>query len=179
MQSDNKRLVLLAVLAAQAVVLSLIEHAIPTPFVFAPGAKLGLANIITLIAIYKLPLKDVAKLIVLRLLLVGFMGGTLSMILFSLAGAILSFIGMAILYKLGGRYVSVIGISVTGAALHNVGQLIVASIVAGTWTVLLYLPVLTIFGIASGFAIGVVANYLLQHMAKLSIFNTYKIVGES
>lgn len=165
----NQRLVFVALLAAQAVVLSLLEQAIPTPFTIAPGAKLGLANIITCIALFKLPVKDTIAIIVIRLLLASFLGGTLSTLLFSVAGATLSFIGMYGVYKLGPRRVSIIGISVTGATLHNFGQLLIASYIAGTWNVLLYLPVVTFVGILSGIATGVAANYLLQSLNKIPI----------
>ena len=168
--NQNQRLVFIALLAAQAVVLSLLEQAIPTPFMIAPGAKLGLANIITCIALFKLPIKDVIAIIVTRLLLASFLGGTLSTLLFSTAGATLSFIGMYSVYKLGPVQVSMIGISVTGATLHNLGQLLIASHIAGTWNVLLYLPVLTFFGILSGIATGVVANYLLESLNKIPIW---------
>jgi len=168
--NQNQRLVFIALLAAQAVVLSLIEQAIPTPFILAPGAKIGLANIITCIALFKLPVKDTIAIIATRLLLASFLGGTLSTLLFSSAGATLSFIGMYCVYKLGPKRVSIIGISVTGATLHNFGQLLIASYIAGTWNVLLYLPVLTFIGILSGIATGVAANYLLDALNKIPIW---------
>ena len=168
--NQNQRLVFIALLAAQAVVLSLLEQAIPTPFMIAPGAKLGLANIITCIALFKLPVKDTVVIIVTRLLLASFLGGTLSTLLFSTAGATLSFIGMYGVYKLGPRHISMIGISVTGATLHNFGQLLIASYIAGTWNVLLHLPILTFVGILSGIATGGAANYLLESLNKIPIW---------
>ena len=168
--NTNQRLVFIALLAAQAVVLSLLEQAIPTPFTIAPGAKLGLANIITCIALFKLPVKDTISIIATRLLLASFLGGTLSTLLFSAAGAALSFIGMYGVYRLGPKHVSMIGISVTGAILHNFGQLLIASRIAGTWNVLLYLPVLTFVGVLSGIATGVSANYLLESLNKIPIW---------
>jgi len=166
----NHRLVFIALLAAQAVVLSLLEQAIPTPFIVVPGAKFGLANIIVCIALFKLPVKDTIAIIVTRLFLAGFLGGTLSTLLFSAAGATLSFTGMYGVYKLGPGRVSMIGISVTGAILHNFGQLLIASYIAGTWNVLIYLPVLTFVGVLSGIATGVAASYLLQSLNKISIW---------
>lgn len=165
----NRRLVFIALLAAQAVVLSLLEQAIPTPFIIVPGAKLGLANIITCIALFKLPPKDTFMIIVTRLVLASFLGGTLSTLLFSFAGATLSFIGMYGVHKLGSKWVSVIGISVTGAVLHNFGQLIIASYIANTWNVLLLLPLLTPVGIISGITTGIIAHFLLQSLDRLSI----------
>ncbi|MCL2559138.1 MAG: Gx transporter family protein [Turicibacter sp.] len=167
--NKNQRLVFIALLAAQAVVLSLLEQAIPSPFTMAPGAKLGLANIITCIALFKLPATDVMTIVATRVLLASFLGGTLSTLLFSAAGATLSFVGMYGVFKLGPNLVSMIGISVTGATLHNFGQLLIASHVAGTWNVLLYLPVLTGAGILSGIATGVAANYLLQSLDKILV----------
>jgi len=167
--NKNQRLVFIALLAAQAVVLSLLEQAIPSPFTMAPGAKLGLANIITCIALFKLPATDVMTIVATRVLLASFLGGTLSTLLFSAAGATLSFVGMYGVFKLGPNLVSMIGISVTGATLHNFGQLLIASHVAGTWNVLLYLPVLTGAGIISGIATGVAANYLLQSLDKILV----------
>jgi len=166
----NQRLVYIALLAAQAVIISLLERAIPSPFTFAPGAKLGLANIITCIALFTLPLKDTVTIITIRLILATFINGTLSTFLYSASGSILSFIGMYLVYKLGPKRVSLIGISTTGGVLHNLGQLLMASWITGTWTVLLYLPILAFVGILSGIAIGIAANYLLTHIRSLRFF---------
>lgn len=67
--TNNQRLVYIALLAAQAVIISLIERAIPSPFAIAPGAKLGLANIITCMALYTLPVKDASKVVMIRIIL--------------------------------------------------------------------------------------------------------------
>ena len=166
----NQRLVYIALLAAQAVIISLLERAIPSPFIFAPGAKLGLANIITCIALFTLPVKDTITIIFIRLTLSTFLGGTISTFLYSASGSILSFISMYFVYKLGPKRVSIIGISTTGGVFHNLGQLIMASWITGTWLVLLWLPVLTFVGILSGIAVGVAANYLLPHIRSLRFF---------
>ncbi|WP_186578978.1 Gx transporter family protein [Aquibacillus kalidii] len=168
--TKNQRLVYIALLASQAVVISLLERAIPFPFAFAPGAKLGLANIITCMALYTLSTKDAIKVVIIRLILAALLGGTISTFLYSASGAALSFIGMLLVKKLGPSRVSIIGVSTTGAVLHNVGQLCIASWIAQTWTVLLYLPVLSFIGILSGVAIGIVANYLLSHVEKLHYY---------
>jgi len=165
--TKNQRLVYIALLAAQAVIISLLERAIPFPFAIAPGAKLGLANVITCIALYTLSTKDTVKVITIRLILATLLGGTISTFMYSAAGALLSFIGMWSVKGLGPSRVSLIGVSVTGAVLHNLGQLFIASWIAQTWTVLLYLPVLSFIGILSGIAIGIFANYLLTNVEKL------------
>ncbi|EGJ26165.1 hypothetical membrane protein [Listeria monocytogenes str. Scott A] len=122
--TKNRRLVYIALLAAQAVVISLLERAIPFPFAFAPGAKLGLANIITCISLYTLSAKDTFMIICIRLVLSTLLGGTISTFMYSAAGAILSFLGMWLVQQLGPKRVSIIGVSVTGGILHNVGQLV-------------------------------------------------------
>lgn len=168
--TNNQRLVYISLLAAQAVIITLVERAIPSPFAFAPGAKLGLANIITLMALYTLSTKDASIVVSVRLILATLLGGTISTFMYSAAGALLSFIGMYIVKKLSPSRVSIIGVSTTGAFLHNVGQLIVASWIAQTWTVLLYLPVLSFVGILCGIAVGITANYLLTHVQKLHYY---------
>jgi len=166
----NEKLSYMALLASQAVIISLFEQAIPFPFAFAPGAKLGLANIITCMALYTLPMGETFIVVSLRLVLATLLGGTISTFLYSASGAILSFLMMAAVKKLGPERVSLIGVSVTGAVFHNVGQLAVASAIARTWTVMMYLPVLSFIGILAGIAIGIMANYLLNHVEKLQYY---------
>ncbi|MBC9826283.1 MULTISPECIES: Gx transporter family protein [Carnobacterium] len=169
----NQKLVYIALLAAQAVILSLVERSIPFPFAFAPGAKLGIANLITIVAIFTLPLKDSFTVVWMRLIMTTLLGGTLSTFMYSCAGALLSYVGMLIVKMLGPKRVSIIGISATGGILHNVGQLAVASWIAQTWTVMLYLPILSFMGILSGIAIGIAANYLMTHVRTLKDFQSH------
>ncbi|GEB77038.1 Gx transporter family protein [Sporolactobacillus inulinus] len=176
--TKNQRNAYIALLAAQAVIISLFENAIPFPFGIAPGAKLGLANVITCMALYTLATKDTIKVVSLRLILATLLGGTLSTFMYSAAGIVLSFIGMWLVKKLGPDRISLIGVSATGAILHNIGQLIIASWIAQTWTVLLYLPVLSFVGILAGIAIGVMANYLLTHVEKLQYYQKVKETNE-
>ena len=92
--SHLRKLVFIALLTAQGIVLGLLEQAIPFPFAFAPGAKLGLANIVTLISLYTLSFKEVVFVIVMKTLLTTVLGGTFSTFLYSGMGALVSFIGM-------------------------------------------------------------------------------------
>ena len=170
--NKNKRLIYISLLAAQGVVITMLERAIPFPFAFAPGAKLGLANIITLLAIFTLPYKDSFKVVWMRLLISTLLGGTLSTFLYSFAGAFLSYGGMLLVRLLGPKRVSMIGISATGGILHNVGQLAMASLIAQSFSVMLYLPILSVTGIFSGVAVGVAANYLLEHVSTIRQFQT-------
>lgn len=167
---NNTRLIYISLLAAQGVVITLLERSIPFPFAFAPGAKLGLANIITILAIFTLPAKDSLKVVWMRLLVSTLLGGTLSTFLYSCAGAFLSYFGMLSVRRLGPKRVSLIGVSATGGILHNVGQLVVASTIAQSFSVMLYLPVLAITGIFSGIAVGIAANYLMEHVVTIKNF---------
>ncbi len=168
--TNNQRIAYIALLSAQAVIIGLFERAIPFPFAFAPGAKLGLANIITLMALYTLPVKDTFKVVILRLILGTLFGGTISTFMYSALGAIFSFISMYFVKTIGNKQISLIGVSATGAIFHNIGQLTVASWIAKTWTVFLYLPVLSFIGLLAGIATGIMANYLLNHVEKLNYY---------
>lgn len=157
----------ISMLVAQGIIIGLFENMIPYPFGFAPGAKLGLANLITIIAIFTMRKRDSFLLTLLRLFLTMLLGGTLSTIFYSASGAFLSYFGMLLIKQLGPKRVSIIGISAAGGFLHNVGQLLTASAFAGSWTPMLYLPFLSFFGLLSGLAIGIAANYLLRHVYTL------------
>ncbi|WP_433961345.1 Gx transporter family protein [Enterococcus italicus] len=165
-----RKLIFISLLVAQGVIIGLIENMIPYPFGFAPGAKLGLANLITIIALFTMPKKDSFTLIWIRLLLTTLLGGTLSTFLYSMSGALLSYFGMLLVKQLGPKRVSIVGISAVGGFMHNVGQLVTASFIAQSWTVMLYLPILSFLGILSGIAIGIAANYLLQRVETLQAF---------
>lgn len=165
--SKTQKSVYIALLAAQATVISLIEGMLPNLLAFAPGAKIGLANMVTLVAIFSLSFKDSFKVVTMRLLLTSLLGGTLSTFMYSFAGSYLSFFGMVLVRKLGPKRVSFIGISTTGGILFNVGQLAVASLIARSFTVMLYLPVLSFAGIIAGIVVGIVGNFMMKNIATI------------
>lgn len=165
-----QKIIFIALLVAQGVVIGLVENMIPYPFAFAPGAKLGLANLITIIAIFTMKKTDSFLLVWLRLILTTLLGGTISTFLYSMSGAMLSYFAMLLVKQLGPKRVSIIGISAVGGFMHNVGQLVTASLIAGSWSVMLYLPILSFLGILSGIAIGIAANFLLVRVQTLKKF---------
>lgn len=171
--TKNKKLIYISLLVAQGVIIGLLENMIPFPFAFAPGAKLGLANLITIISLFTMSKKESFFLVCLRLVLTTLLGGTISTLLYSASGALLSYFGMLLTKSLGPKRVSIIGISSVGGFLHNVGQLLTASFIAQSWTVMLYLPVLSIIGILAGLAVGIAANYLLEHVKTLKQFKEH------
>lgn len=172
--NKTSKMVYLSLLVAQALVLYLFERMIPVPFI-TPGAKLGLANLVVVIALYTLEeYKDAFIVVFLRLILSTIFGGGLSSFLFSLAGSIFSFIIMVVIKEIGKDKVSIIGVSAAGGVFHNIGQLFIAAMIVKNIGVMLYLPVLSIAGIGTGIFIGVTANYLIKHLVKLPYFKTVR-----
>lgn len=90
--------------------------------------------------------------------------------MYSAAGAILSYFVMVIIKDLGKDSVSIIGVSAAGSFFHNVGQLIVSSIIVENISIMLYLPILSIAGIGTGVFIGIASNFIVKHMSKLTYF---------
>ena len=156
------RLVYIALLTATATIIGIVESLLPSPFAFAPGAKFGFANLIVLMAIFTLKKSDVIILMVLKLF-TGF-----SVFLYSMAGGFLSLLAMYLVKLLGPRLVSLIGISLVGGFFHNVGQLLMATWIAQTPAVLLYLPWLAFFGLLAGFFIGIAGNSLLYKIKPIN-----------
>ena len=128
----KNRVAYFGVFTALALMFSYIETMIPIQF-GVPGIKLGLANIMIVIMLYKSSAKEALLLSIVRIMLSGFLFGNLSSILYSIAGGVLSLGIMTLLKKQGGF--SVIGVSVAGGVSHNVGQLIVAMLVVETYQV--------------------------------------------
>lgn len=160
--SHTKKLVYLALLTGQSLALFLLEGLIPLPFL-APGAKLGLANLITIVALYTLPRwQDAAIMLALRIALSSLWSGGPTILLYSLAGGLMSFAAMVLLQK-SGRF-SLIGISCAGGFCHHIGQLTAASLVIGSPSLFLYLPILGPCGLVTGFLLGWTAGRLLVYI---------------
>ena len=154
--------VYLALLVAQSLALFLFEGMLPLPFL-APGAKLGLANLITLLALYTLPRwQDALLVILIRIALATMFGGGPTILMYSLAGGLLSFTVMLMLRR-SGRF-SILGVSAAGGFAHNLGQLLIASLVIGNQDLLLYLPILGPCGILTGLLLGTCAGLVLKKL---------------
>lgn len=150
----TKKIVILAMMLAVAVVLGYVEYLIPFNF-GVPGIKLGLANIVTIILLTADNKKSAYLVGVLRILIVGFLFSNLSMILYSGAGLVLSISVMILAMSF--KRLSVVGVSVVGAVFHNIGQLIVAVLVVRSIPIFYYAPVLVIAGVITGICTGSVA----------------------
>ncbi|MCF2668668.1 MULTISPECIES: Gx transporter family protein [Lachnospiraceae] len=152
------------VFTALALIFSYVETLIPINFGI-PGVKLGLANLIIVIALYKMRLREVYLLSIVRVLLSGFIFGNYFSIIYSLAGGLLSLTVMAVFKRKDGF--SIMGISIAGGVFHNVGQLIVAMLVVETFSVAYYVPVLLIAGMITGLLIGIVSNEMLKRLVNV------------
>ncbi len=157
----TKKLTVLALTIAVAMILSYLESMIPA-FVAIPGIKMGLANIAVVFALYKLGWKEAAGVSLLRVVLVSLLFGHLASFFYSFAGAVLSLLGMILLKKTG-RF-SEVAVSVTGGVLHNIGQIAMACILLETDVVRFYLPFLILSGTLAGVVIGVAAAILVRRV---------------
>lgn len=162
----KSRVAYFGVFTALALIFSYVESLIPFQMGI-PGVKLGLANLIIVVALYKMDLRETYLLSVTRVVLSGFLFGNYFSIIYSLAGGLLSLTVMACLKKRGGF--SVMGISVAGGVFHNVGQLVVAMLVVETYSVMYYLPVLLIAGLVTGFLIGLVSNEMIKRLINIQM----------
>lgn len=167
MKNKRGRVAVFGVFTALALIFSYVELLIPINFGI-PGAKLGLANLVIIIVLYKTDWKEALLLSVVRIVLAGFLFGNLFGILYSLAGGILSLAVMALL-KRSGTF-SIIGVSMAGGVSHNVGQLIMAMLVVETYAVGYYLPVLLIAGLITGTLIGIAGREMLKRL-DLAVLN--------
>lgn len=166
--NNTFRIIILSLFVAQSLVLYVVEGMLPVPFI-APGAKLGLANLITVIALYALPRrKDTCLILLLRIILSTAFGGGINAFLYSAAGAACSLGGMMLLKKT--EKFSLIGVSAAGGVFHNLGQVIVASLIVENIKIMLYLPILAVAGVGTGILIGVTALFTLWHLRKLPVY---------
>ena len=156
----TKRLVLLAMLTAVAMILSYVESLLPS--IGIPGVKMGLANIAVIFALFRFGWKEAAALSLVRVVLVSLLFGSVGAMLYSLAGAVLSLAVMALLRRID-RF-STVGVSVAGGVAHNAGQILMAMLILQTKQLLGFLPVLAVSGIAGGVLTGLVAALLIRRI---------------
>lgn len=156
----TKRLTELALLSAIALTIFIVEQKIPNPIPI-PGVKLGLANIVTVYALYRYRPKEVLLLVSTRVILGAVFGGNLMALLYSAAGSLLCLTGMIPLHRLIPERILWVS-SVLGAVLHNIGQIIVAVMVTKSTGMLLYFPFLLVSGCCAGAFTGLCAQFLLR-----------------
>ncbi|MCI8739078.1 MAG: Gx transporter family protein [Oscillibacter sp.] len=161
MKLTTKQLTLCAVLTAMALALSYLENLFPLALAIPiPGVKLGLANIVTVFALYALGPAQALMILTARCLLGAMFAGNANALLFSLLGGFAAMLAMILLVRL--ERFSVYGVSIGGAAAHNCGQMAAAVLTLGSAAPLYYLPVLLAVSLAAGALTGLVAGSLFQ-----------------
>lgn len=148
------------VLVTLALVASYVETLIPISL-GVPGAKIGLANLITIVALFLMGWKDAFAISIIRIVLAGFLFGNLFAIFYSLAGAILSLLIMMLLKKLE---FGTVAVSCAGGVAHNIGQISFAALLVENSRLFYYLPVLLIAGVLAGIVIGIIGGELIKRL---------------
>ena len=156
----TKKLTTLALLTTTAMILSYVESLLPSAGV--PGVKLGLANIAVIFALFRLGGKSALAVSLVRVFMVTMLFGSMSALLYSLAGAALS-LGVMALLRRTGRFSSV-GVSVAGGVAHNAGQILMAMLLLGTARLAYYYPILVLSGVAGGIFTGLAAALLIRRI---------------
>lgn len=162
---DTKKLTKLSLLTAIALIIFIIELRLPS---LSPiqGVKLGLANIITVYAVYQFKPSEVIMMLLVRIILGSVFSGNVSSFLYSISGGFLCLLGMLLLKNVIPQKYMCIS-SIIGAILHNTGQIIMAIIVMGSLSVVSYYPILIFSGCIAGFFTGMCAQYITNR----NIFN--------
>lgn len=165
MMDKTKKIATYGVMAALAMILSYVEMQLPA-FVAIPGVKLGLTNIVVLVALYKMGYKSALFINIVRIIAVSLLFGTFMSFAFSFAGGMLSTLVM-ILLKKSDKF-SAVGVSVAGGITHNIGQILAAMLLLNTKAIIWYLPVLWLSGILSGLLIGLIGAIIVKRI-KVSV----------
>ena len=162
-----RKLTHMAVITAVALTIFVLEAQLPPLVPMIPGVKLGLANVVTVYAIFALGSGPAAMILLARVVLGSLFAGG-STIFYSLAGGVCCFLAMALL-RLVMTEKQMWACSALGAAAHNIGQLAAAALLSGTWGVFAYLPILLVSGVITGLFTGLCAQFLLFRLRKLHI----------
>lgn len=163
MKRSTRKLSLYGMLLALSIVLGYVESMIPIPLGI-PGVKLGIPNIVTVIALYSIGALPAFLITLLRILLISASFGNGVTFLYSLSGFLLSFSGMLFLKKIGGF--SRVSVSIAGGVLHNIGQIFSAVLLLRSSALFSYLPVLLLAGVLSGGVIGLLAGIVTERLGK-------------
>lgn len=158
---NTRRLAFGAMFTALAIIFSYVEFLIPLP-VPVPGIKLGLANLVIIIAIYRMGFKYAFTINCVRIIASGLLFSGVFGMLYSFAGGILSLVVMYILYR--AKLFSMVGISMAGGVMHNLGQLLTACLIVSNIKLMSYFAVLLFSGLISGILIGFLAYHIEKRL---------------
>lgn len=163
MKKSSQRVALLGLCTAVAMVFAYVEVLLPPLFTAVPGIKLGLPNIAIIFVLYHIGLKEAAAVSFVRIAAVSLLFGNPMTFAYSMAGGVLSLAVMALLKKLD--FLSMVGVSVAGGVLHNVGQILMAMLLLGTAELGYYLIVLAVTGTLSGIFVGLCGSFAVKRIS--------------
>lgn len=161
---STRKIAYMGMFIAVAMVFSYVESLIPVN-IAVPGVKLGLANLVTIVVMFKMDVRSAWMISLIRVVLSALLFGNLSIMVYSLVGAVLSLLVMTLCMKL--KIFGLLGTSILGAVSHNAGQIIMAAILMKSGNIMLYIPVLCISGTIAGICIGLAGAVLVRNLPKL------------
>ena len=156
-----KHITMLAMLITVALMLSYVETFIPAMPI--PGAKIGLPNVVTLVALYAFGFWEALVITIIRTTISAFLFSSVISLMYSVTGGILSLLAMYFLKRITKEKASLQAVSITGAITHNLGQLIIAALVLETLSLATFLPWLIVLAVPAGIVVGILAKYLLRY----------------
>ena len=161
MKHSAKKIALLGLCTAVAMVFAWIESQLPPLVAAVPGVKLGLPNIVIVFCLYRFGWKEAAAISFVRIVAVSLLFNPATLP-YSLAGGLLSLLGMALLKKAG--FLSTTGVSVAGGVLHNAGQILMAMLIMSTAGLGYYFIILAITGTVSGIFVGLCGGFAVRRI---------------
>ena len=167
MNNRTQKNAFIGLATAFAMVLSYIEMILPPIYSAVPGIKVGLPNIVIIFLIYKLSFKEAALVSLVRIFLSALLFGTAVSLIYSLSGAVSSLLVMVVLKKT--NMFSILGVSISGAVFHNLGQILAAIIVMQTIEIGYYMIVLSISGIIAGVFVGIAGSMCLKYSKNIKM----------
>lgn len=168
MRLTPRRIAIIALFVALAVALNIVERSIIIPGVH-PGVKLGLANVISLLSIIMLGPGDAFLIVAVRCFIGAVIAGNPVSFLFSFIGGMLSTLVMVVMWNYFNEFIGIVKISMTGAVFHNVGQLLMAALLVQSWQVYVFLPVLMLSAVTTGYIVGFLTKQLHRSLLDRNI----------
>lgn len=159
----GKKVGITGVLISLAMIFSYVEAILPLS-ISVPGVKLGIANLVVIVAMYTMGYRVALVINCLRIVAVGLLFTGAFGVLYSMSGAVMSFLVMSMLKK--SQKPSIIGVSMAGGVFHNVGQLLMAGFLVSNMSVFVYLPVLLFAGLVTGIIVGFLSREILDRLGE-------------
>ncbi len=167
MSKKTKKIAFLGIMTSVALVLSYLEAILPPIYAAVPGIKAGLPNIVIILILYRLGLKEATAVSLLRVFIVALLFGNAMTFAYSMAGAVLSVTVMALFKKLD--LFSAVGVSILGGVAHNLVQILVASRLLNSTLIGYYMIILTVTGTLAGVFVGLAGVFLMKRLDNINI----------